>query len=190
MPLLHVTCRDGKIFDFPLEKEKIVIGRNEDNDLVLPDPLASRHHSEIIKEKKGYVLKDLGSHNGTKVNGKLIQEVRLKEQDKIQIGQYKLVFLIKEETPDSKTEGFVLAGENNQEDWQQQTIRINPQKSCLQDSGELLATIVPGKQQEILARSVSSFPKKDTVDAGADLSALERMNKVLFVLYEVSRQLN
>jgi adenylate cyclase len=190
MPLLHVTCRDGKIFDFPLKQKKIVIGRNEDNDLVLPDPLASRHHAQINKEKKGYVLKDLGSHNGTKVNGKLIQEVRLSEQDKIQIGQYKLVFLIKEETPDSKTEGFVLAGENNQEDWQQQTIRINPQKSCLQDSGELLATIVPGKQQEILARSVSSFPKKDTVDAGADLSALERMNKVLFVLYEVSRQLN
>ncbi|MEE9501320.1 MAG: adenylate/guanylate cyclase domain-containing protein [Candidatus Aminicenantaceae bacterium] len=190
MPLLHITCRDGKVFDFPLNKDKVVIGRNEDNDIVLPDPLASRHHVQIKKEKKGYVLKDLGSHNGTKVNGKLIQEVRLKEQDKIQIGQCELVFLIEEDATVSKSDTFVLASENDQDDWQQQTIRINPQKSCLQDSEELLATIVPGKQQEILARSVPSFQKKETVDAGADVLTLERMNKVLFVLYEVSRQLN
>ncbi|MCK4931823.1 MAG: FHA domain-containing protein, partial [Candidatus Aminicenantes bacterium] len=142
MPLLHLTCRDGKVFDFPLNKDKIVIGRNEDNDIVLPDPLASRHHVQIKKEKKGYVLKDLGSHNGTKVNGKLIQEVRLKEKDEIQIGQCKLVFLIEEDATVSKSDTFVLASENDQDDWQQQTIRINPQKSCLQDSEELLATIV------------------------------------------------
>jgi adenylate cyclase len=190
MPRLHVTCRDGKIIDFPLKKEKVVIGRNEDNDLVLPDPLSSRHHAQIKKEKKGYVLKDLGSHNGTKVNGKLIQEVRLTEKDTIQIGQSKLVLLIEEDTPVSKTDKFVLARENDQEDWQQQTIRIIPQKSCLQDSEELLATIMPGKQQEILASSVPSFKKKETVAASADVLSLERMNKVLFVLYEVSRQLN
>ncbi len=190
MPRLHVTLSDGKTKDFPLKKQKVVIGRNENNDFVLPDPLASRHHVQINKERKGYVLKDLGSHNGTKVNGKLIREVRLREHDEIQIGQSKLVFLIAEETVIPKKEEFISDGENDQEDWQQQTIKINPQKSCLQDSGELLATIVPGKHQEILARSTPSIPKKETVDASADVSSLERMNKVLFVLYEVSRQLN
>jgi adenylate cyclase len=190
MPRLHITCRDGKILNFPLEKDKIVIGRNEDNDIVLPDPLASRHHVQIKKEKKGYVLKDLGSHNGTKVNDKLIQEVKLKENDKIQIGQCTLVFQIEEDAADAKKEAFVLAREDDQEDWQQQTIRINPQKSCLQDTEELLATIVPGKGQKILARSAPSVQKKETVDESADVSSLERMNKVLFVLYEVSRQLN
>jgi len=190
MAHLHVTYLDGKIGDVPLNKEKVVMGRNDDNDLVLRDPLSSRHHAQITKEKKGYVLKDLGSHNGTKVNGKLIQEVRLREQDQIQIGQSKIVFLIEEDVAVTKKDAFELARENDQEDWQQQTIRINPQKSCLQDSEGLLATIVPGKQQEILARSAPSFQEKETVDAGTDVSSLERMNKVLFVLYEVSRQLN
>jgi len=190
MPRLQVTFGNGKTEDFLLDKDKIVIGRNEDNDLVLPDPIASRHHVQIKKEKKGYVLKDLGSHNGTKVNGTLIQEVRLKENDVILIGQSKLVFKIEEDAAASKKGVFVLDRETDHEDWQQQTIRINPQKSCLQDSGELLATIVPGKGQEILASSSPSFEKKETVDTGADVTSLERMNKVLFVLYEVSRQLN
>lgn len=190
MPIIHITCRDGKVIDFPLKKDKVVIGRNEDNDIVLPDALASRHHAQIKKEKKGYILKDLGSHNGTKVNGKLIQEVRLKEKDKIQIGQSKLIFQVEEDATISKSDPFVLASGNDQEDWQQHTIRINPQKSCLQDSEVLLATIVPGKQQKIIARPTPSLQKKETVETGADVSSLERMNKVLFVLYEVSRQLN
>jgi len=190
MPLLQMTFRDGKNVDFSLNKDEVSIGRNEDNDIVLPDPIASRYHAKITKKKKGYVLTDLGSHNGTKVNGKLIQEVRLEENDTIQIGQSKLVFLIKEGTVISKSDTFVLAKEDDHKDWQQQTIQINPQKSCLQDSGELLATIVPGKKHKIMGRPIPLFKEKETVEASAGVSAIERMNKVLFVLYEVSRQLN
>jgi adenylate cyclase len=190
MPLIHMTYRDGKSMDFSLNKDEVSIGRNEDNDIVLPDPIASRYHAKITKTKKGYVLTDLGSHNGTKVNGKLIQEVRLEEKDTIQIGESKLIFLIKEDTVVSRSDTFILAKEDDHKDWQQQTIQINPQKSCLQDSEELLATIVPGKKQKIIGRPIPIFKEKEAPEASPDVSAIERMNKVLFVLYEVSRQLN
>ena len=190
MPFLHITYRDGKSLDFPMDKDEISIGRNEDNDIVLPDPIASRHHAKISKKRKGYILTDLGSHNGTKLNDQLMLEALLEHKDKIQIGQSKLVFLTKEDADIMQSDTFVLVSGSEQDKWQQQTIRISPQKSCLSDSEELLATIVSGKAQKKLARPLPTFAKKETIEAHADVSTLERMNKVLFVLYEVSRQLN
>jgi len=190
MPFLHITFRDGKTKNFPLDKNEIIIGRNENNEIVLPDAIASRNHAKITKEKKGYIIKDLGSHNGTKVNGQLINEALLDHKDKIQIGQSKLIFLTKEEASIMQSDTFVLVSGSEQEKWQQQTIRISPQKSCLSDSEELLATIVPGKMQKKFSGPLPTFTKKETVEAHADVLTLERMNKVLFVLYEVSRQLN
>jgi adenylate cyclase len=190
MPSLHITFRDGKNKNYPLDKNEITIGRNENNEIVLPDSIASRNHAKIKKGKKGYVITDLGSHNGTKVNGKLISEALLDHKDKIQIGQSKLVFLTKEEPSLMESDAFVMVSGSEQDKWQQQTIRISPQKSCLSDSEELLATIVPGKMPKEFKSPMPTFAKKETVGIQTDVSALERMNKVLFVLYEVSRQLN
>jgi adenylate cyclase len=190
VPFLHITYRDGKSLDFPLDKDEVSIGRNEDNDIVLPDAIASRNHARISKKKKGYIITDLGSHNGTKLNGKLMHEALLDHKDEIQIGQSKLIFLTKEEPSIMQSDTFVLVSGSEQDKWQQQTIRISPQKSCLSDSEELLATIVPGKIPKKSARPLPTFVKKETIEAHADVSALERMNKVLFILYEVSRQLN
>ncbi len=190
MPFLHITFRDGKYEDYPLDKDEVTMGRHENNDIILPDAIASRNHAKITKGKKGYIITDLGSHNGTKLNGKLIHEALLDHKDTIQIGQSKLVFLKKEEPSLSQSDTFVLVSGSEQEQWQQQTIRISPQKSCLSDSEELLATIVPGRMQKKFAQPLPTFARKETVEAHADVSTLERMNKVLFVLYEVSRQLN
>lgn len=190
MPFLHITFHNGKSEDYPLDNDEITIGRHENNKIILPDPIASRNHAKITKNKKGYTIADLGSHNGTKVNDKLIHEALLKHKDRIQIGKSKIIFLMKEEPSIEKSDNFVLVSESEQEEWQQQTIRISPQKSCLSDSEELLATIVPGKAQKKLAQTLPTFAKRKTVEAHTDVSILERMNKVLFVLYEVSRQLN
>ena len=97
MPFLHITYKDGKSIDFPLKKDETTIGRHESNEIVLPDPIASRNHAKVSKKRKGYVVKDLGSHNGTKLNGKLIHEALLDHKDEIRIGQSKLIFLTKEE---------------------------------------------------------------------------------------------
>ena len=73
---------------------KITIGRDTDNDVVVDNKLASRHHAIIQKIKDAYFLKDEKSTNGTYVNGVKIpaeKYVKLNPGDKISIGNMNLV---------------------------------------------------------------------------------------------------
>ena len=73
---------------------KITIGRSSDNDIVIDNKLASRHHASIQKIKNAYYLKDEGSTNGTLLNGTPIPKdkyVKLNANDKISIGTANLV---------------------------------------------------------------------------------------------------
>jgi len=85
------------------QRRKILIGRLEDCDLVLPHPTVSKKHAEIIPEREGYLIKDLGSFNGTYVNGKWVKRARaLRPGDRLKIGRYELVFLGDEEAQQVK----------------------------------------------------------------------------------------
>jgi len=69
-----------------LEQETITIGRGADCEIVLPERQVSRHHARLERRREGYVLLDLGSKNGTFVNGQELQgPYRLKDGDEIQI---------------------------------------------------------------------------------------------------------
>ena len=73
---------------------KITLGREYDNDVVVDNKLASRHHAVIQKIRDAYFIKDEKSTNGTFVNGKRIPEdkyFRLNKGDKITIGTMNLV---------------------------------------------------------------------------------------------------
>ena len=86
--IVHWT--DGKIESFPLVDEKTRIGRGKvGNQVAVPDVFqsVSRQHLEIIREKEGYRLVDLGSRNGTLVNGIDAKDIYLKDGDEITIGQ-------------------------------------------------------------------------------------------------------
>lgn len=78
------------------EKElrgELSIGRGEENDLQLMDPKASRHHALIRREGRNFVLTDLGSANGTRVNGVLIAGPHLlKHGERITIGDTELSY--------------------------------------------------------------------------------------------------
>ena len=75
---------DGK--RFVIGGAPITFGRDEDNDVVVPDLSASRLHAEIRQEADGYVLADRGSSNGTWVNGAEVSAQRLQSGDEILIG--------------------------------------------------------------------------------------------------------
>jgi len=63
------------------------IGRDPDNEVVVPDLGVSRHHAELRRSDTGsYELVDLGSHNGTFVNGRKISSAVLTESDIVSIG--------------------------------------------------------------------------------------------------------
>ncbi|MCI5607272.1 MAG: FHA domain-containing protein [Treponema sp.] len=73
---------------------KITIGRDTDNDVIVDNKLASRHHALIQKIKDAYFIKDVGSTNGTFINGAKIpadKYVKLIPGDKITIGNTSLV---------------------------------------------------------------------------------------------------
>jgi FHA domain-containing protein len=77
---------------FPLNKERVIIGRLGESDLVLSDPGVSRRHAEVRREDGKYVVADLGSTNGTMVNEATIGERELEEGDRITVGRTVLEF--------------------------------------------------------------------------------------------------
>lgn len=79
--------------EFPLTKEVITIGRGSGNDIVLPDPRVSRQHAEIRRQDDEFIITDLGSTNGTFVNGVRIEEPQpLRRGDRIEIGTTAFLF--------------------------------------------------------------------------------------------------
>jgi pSer/pThr/pTyr-binding forkhead associated (FHA) protein len=69
-----------------------VLGRHPDRDIVLPSLSVSRRHARLRPESGRFTLDDLGSLNGTFVNGKPIDSVVLADGDEIAIGLIRLVF--------------------------------------------------------------------------------------------------
>jgi pSer/pThr/pTyr-binding forkhead associated (FHA) protein len=66
---------------------RTTIGRDDKNTIELEDERSSRNHAVLMESNEGYWLQDLGSTNGTRVNGEPIQEpVRVEPGDKVQVG--------------------------------------------------------------------------------------------------------
>ena len=72
------------------------IGRLPENDLCLPDSSVSRKHCEIQRKNADFILVDLGSLNGTRINGIPASTVILKDGDEIQIGNVSIIFELSE----------------------------------------------------------------------------------------------
>lgn len=86
----------------------IKIGRDFDNDVCLDDFSVSRHHAEIEQIDDKYIIRDLGSKNGTYVNQQHLLEGPITDKDEILIGEITLVFnLIDSEKP-SGLEDYLL----------------------------------------------------------------------------------
>jgi pSer/pThr/pTyr-binding forkhead associated (FHA) protein len=69
-------------------------GRHPNSDIFLDDITVSRRHAEIIREGDAYRVRDAGSLNGTYVNRERIEEAPLTHGDVLQVGKYKLHFLV------------------------------------------------------------------------------------------------
>ena len=85
----------GKGQRWELGKETIIIGRHQSCDIILSDRRVSRFHARITRQGRQYVLEDLGSKNGTFVNGEALQGPWiLKDGDEISIAlAFKLIFV-------------------------------------------------------------------------------------------------
>jgi tetratricopeptide (TPR) repeat protein len=91
-PFLVVVQGEEEGREIELTQNQVTMGRGADNDLVFPDIACSRRHCILEKRDGDYVVTDLGSGNGTVVNGSRIQNVVLNDGDEIEIGSTILQF--------------------------------------------------------------------------------------------------
>ena len=78
---------------FVLEHDKTEAGRHPDSDIFLDDITVSRRHAEFVRQGTDYLVRDVGSLNGTYVNRERIDEGTLSNGDEVQIGKFRLVYL-------------------------------------------------------------------------------------------------
>ena len=78
---------------FLLEVDLVTAGRHPESDIFLDDVTVSRRHAQFVRTDGGYLVKDVGSLNGTYVNRQRIDEAVLSGGDEVQIGKYRLVYL-------------------------------------------------------------------------------------------------
>jgi pSer/pThr/pTyr-binding forkhead associated (FHA) protein len=78
---------------FLLERDETSVGRAPESDVFLDDVTVSRKHARIVRRADGaFSVSDVGSLNGTYVNGEQVDETRLATGDEVQIGMFKLMF--------------------------------------------------------------------------------------------------
>src|SRR5579864_4233589 len=92
MSKLVLFMPDDTTLEVPLARERTTIGRRADNDICLPNLAVSGEHAVVVTILADSFLEDLGSTNGTLVNGKAIAKHFLRDRDQIDIGRHRLVY--------------------------------------------------------------------------------------------------
>jgi pSer/pThr/pTyr-binding forkhead associated (FHA) protein len=97
-----ILSLEGQVLnEFPLDKERVTIGRKSDNDIPVDNLAVSGKHAVIITILNDSFMEDLGSTNGTLVNGASVKRHFLQDGDVIEMGKHKLKYV--NETPSSTT---------------------------------------------------------------------------------------
>ncbi len=96
---LRIVGRDGEEHVHVFDGSGLTIGRAADNDLVLPDSRVSRHHARIAGRRGTLVYADLGSTNGSRVNGVQVGELVLGAGDRIEVGDTVIVVEVAGDVP-------------------------------------------------------------------------------------------
>ena len=92
MPKLIVHCETGETVSHHIVEESYTIGRGPENSIRLDDISVSGRHAEIAVVEENCYLKDLGSTNGTVVNGQPVTEVQLRDGDRVRFGKVEATF--------------------------------------------------------------------------------------------------
>ncbi len=83
---------------YALDRASLVIGRTDENDVVIPHRSISRHHAKIVRDADHYTILDLQSANGVRVNGEDYERIELNPGDIIELGHVKLRFVAANES--------------------------------------------------------------------------------------------
>jgi len=105
---LILSLNQSVLGEYPLEKERITLGRKPDNDVQVDNLAVSGTHAAIITILNDSFLEDLDSTNGTYVNGKLVKKHALKNGDVITIGKHELKYVNEEASEEGDFEKTMI----------------------------------------------------------------------------------
>jgi Nif-specific regulatory protein len=161
---------------FVLDGEEVQVGRDPCNRIPISDPALSRRHCLLRREEGTYKLQDLGSRNGTYVNGVTIQEAQLNHGDQITVGNSILVYSLREAGVEPVTgpvefdDGLTRA-----------TAQIRPQDTVYLHPERILSELSPASR---LGRNLNALLKiSQAVQSIPDLEQLQE--EILERLFEV-----
>jgi pSer/pThr/pTyr-binding forkhead associated (FHA) protein len=162
MKKIGIFKGSDRLKDVDLQHGTTSIGRDDDNVITIQDPGVSGHHAKIINILNLSYIQDMGSANGTYVNGKRIDKHTLYDGDSIQVGGHKLVFVsdenkrpeaapartVEEESDETVTisreefeEYFARHASENKAEGTVGTAAASPANSTLQGTVSATATI-------------------------------------------------
>jgi len=90
MNKIVLTFNGRVVSETPFSGDAVTIGRGSGNDIMIDNPAISSTHARILREKDFIVLEDLGSTNGTFVNGQKIKKAVINSRDDITVGKHQL----------------------------------------------------------------------------------------------------
>lgn len=99
---LILSLNNSVLGEYPLDKERIVLGRKAENDIQVDNLAVSGQHAAIITILNDSFLEDLDSTNGTYVNGKLVKKHALRNGDVIGLGKHELKYVNEHATADDE----------------------------------------------------------------------------------------
>lgn len=174
MDKIVITKDSNIVKEVLLDRQRYTIGRDIDADIQLNDPSVSRHHAKLIRAYTDFFIEDLGSTNGTQLNGRTVKKHVFKSEDQLTIGSFLLKFISEEEIEeeDDLDKTVVIQPEAIQAARSQQqggrrritpkvaTLRFfrGPQKGSSEKVDRSLYTIgKPGSNVAVIARRPQGF---------------------------------
>jgi len=110
MAKITINRENFKVDERELEQGSLSIGRNHDNALSIDDPAVSSHHAQIVTVFDSSYVEDLGSTNGTFINGKQVKMHTLHNGDVLTLGHYQILFQSKVVTAVQDTNLTMMIG--------------------------------------------------------------------------------
>jgi predicted component of type VI protein secretion system len=164
-----ILSMDGQVLkEIPLSKERITIGRKAQNDVQIDNLAVSGEHAVIVSIMDDAFLEDLGSTNGTMVNGKTVKKHFLQDNDVVELGKYKLKYVV-EKKPQPKAAPAAPAAADFEKTM---VLRPGAMKAAVEQARAMAAAGgQPGDAQAMRAAAVQQAAQSAAATGVADKDA-------------------